>query len=240
MSLASRLILVNAILAAGAAAHWGLNAHLRAGRGAYAEIRRPIAQVPALLKSGPSSSSVWMGRTNSQEEIIRTQLPFVPNDLLSRTYSQSAAPLAVNLYMVYSRQGDDRKHHPEVCIRDVAGAAEDESARKIVLLANNVGRPVQRFRFQTGPTQNITVYYWHYTFPRVPDEGETALQSLYQRLSKPAPSITVQVSTTAEMDQLDEIETGFLVALDQNMQQNQLPEGTLMGCDRLPIALIRR
>jgi len=243
MSLTARLLLINALVAVALAAQWGLNWHLQAGGPlGYADIRTPISQVPLVLSADGDAqeSGCWRGKTNPHEEIIRKQLPFVPEDLVSRTYVLDGSPLFVNLYLVYSRQGDDRKHHPEICIRDVAGAPEDVSARRILRLENDETRPVQRFRFRTSSTHHTTVYYWHYTFPRIARADESRLQVLHQRLSKPAPSITVQVSTLAEVGDLDDIEKNFLVALDRTMRNAHVPEGTLMGTDRMPIALIRR
>jgi hypothetical protein len=246
MSLSARFALINLILCVALAAQFVLSWHVRGGSDLiYPELRAPLAQVPLEFpshgdKSSQHAAGGWIGKTNPHEEAIRNQLPFVPDDLLSRTYFRTDSALNLNLYMVYSRQGDDRKHHPEVCIRDVAGAPEDVDARKILFLDADEKHPVQRFRFRTGATQHTTVYYWHFTFPRLPREGETFLQVLHQRGSKPAPSVTVQVSTSAEMDQLEAIERDFLVSLDHVLWERHLPAGTVMGCDRLPIALLRR
>ena len=51
--------------------------------------------------------------------------------------------------MVYSHKGEDRKHHPEVCVREAAGKPEDVSAR--ATLALDAERP-ERFYDQN--------YYW--------------------------------------------------------------------------------
>jgi Protein of unknown function (DUF3485) len=241
MSLTARLMLINALLVVGVAGQWALSHHLRAGGElGYAEIARPISQLPLVIAASSEGAEWWRGKTNPHEDVIRTQLPFTPDDLVSRTYVLDRSGFFVNLYMVYSRQGDDRKHHPEVCIRDVAGAPEDESARRILWLGDDITRPVQRFRFRTSATHHTTVYYWHYTFPRNVRDGETRLQVLHQRLSQPPPSITVQVSTLAEVAELDDIEKSFLTPLDQAMWKTYLPQGTTMATDRMPIALIRR
>ena len=245
MNLPARFLLVNATLGLGLAAQWGLNRHVNSGADlAYPEIRAPISAISLVLPASADhlaagSRGAWIGKS-VHEEKIRRELPFVPDDLVSRTYVQSDAPLGLALYLVYSREAADRKHHPEVCIRDVTGAPEDLAARKILFLDKDGQQPIQRFRFRTGATRHTTVYYWHFTFPRIPREEESALQVIHQRLSKPAPSITVQVSTMAEPEQLDAIEQGFLVQLNRILWQHHLPEGTAMGCDRLPIALIRR
>jgi hypothetical protein len=241
MKLLGRILLVNAILAGGWAAQWALSHHLQArGQLAYTDIRKSITQLPETLTPSADAAVGWTGQTNVHEELIRKQLPFVPDDLVSRTYLLPGSNLSVSLYAVFSRDGSDRKHHPEVCIRDVTGAPEDAAARLVLYMENDSSRPIQRFRFRTSATQHTIVYYWHYTFPRIPLDGESRLQVLYQRLSKPAPSITVQVSTTAEMEHAKAIESGFLEALDQLLRRDYLPPGTVMACDRMPIALSRR
>jgi hypothetical protein len=245
MSLSARLVLINILLIAGFAAQWGLTMHLDHGvELIYPELRKPLADVPLGFptdgKTVANECQGWIGKTNPHEELIRKQLPFAPDGLVSRTYVSCTAPISLNLYMVHSKRGEDRKHHPEICIRDVTGAPEDLSARKILHLNGDEERPIQRFRFHTGGTEDTTVYYWHLTFPRIPREGETNLQVLYQTVSKPPPSITVQVTTLAKMDELAAIEKTFLTELDRALRARHLPEGTLMRCDRLPIALIRQ
>jgi hypothetical protein len=188
----------------------------------------------------PVKAAEWIGAANPSEAETRKQLPFTPDALLLRTYVNGDRSLALGLYMVHSRQADDRKHHPEVCIRDVTGATEDLASRKILFVDAERKRPIQRFRFKTSATQHTTVYYWHYTLPPVPRAGATPLQVMYQRINTPAPSVTVQVSLAAEKEQLETVETGFLVVLDQALRDQYLPQGTVMACDRIPIALLTR
>ena len=253
MTLPARLLLITAILGATLVVQSGLNWHMRGGEETdYADLRKPISDLPLTIppveSDAPQTPNIsWIGATNEKHQNdIRAQLPFEPNGLLSRTYELSDKSLALHLYMVYSRQADDRKHHPEICIRDVAGKPEILEARKILFVNSDPKRPIQRFRFQTSNTHHTTVYYCHFTFPRVPRPGETALQVLHQQLSRQAPSITVQVSTmaeiktTAESNRLEPIESVFLPALDKLLQESYLPKGTVMGCDRVPIVLVTR
>ena len=247
MSLPVRLFLIAAFLGVTLSVQLGLTWHMRGGEELdYTYLRRPISELPLIFdarpdKANPANNGAWIGKVNPNEAAIRQQLPFTPDDLVSRVYFKNDGSYLLNLYMVHSRQSDDRKHHPEVCIRDVTGATEDLASRTILFVdGEKKQRPIQRFRFRTDPTQYTTVYYWHYTFPRVPRAGETELQVLYQRMNKPAPSITVQVSLTAEKEHLEPVETGFLVFLDQALRDHHLPEGAVMACDRIPIALQTR
>jgi hypothetical protein len=247
MTLSARLLLITAFLAATLAVQLGLTFHMRAGAQLeYAELPKTLTHLPLTFggsddKASPAQFGSWIGKVNADSQVnIAAQLPFKPDDLLSRTYVKSDRTIGLNLYMVYSRHADDRKHHPEVCIRDVTGATEDFAARTILYTDAERMRPIQRFRFRTDATQNVTVYYWHYTLPRVPRMGETDLQVIYQRMNQPAPSITVQITMSAEVDQIEPVEKGFLVALDQALRAQHLPEGAVMACDRAPMALQTR
>jgi hypothetical protein len=143
------------------------------------------------------------------------------------------------LYVVYSRIGADRKHHPEVCLREVGGAPEVAAARQILYVDAARQRSVQRFQFRTGVARLVTVYYWHYTFPRIPPEGQSLLQQLHQRLGRWPPSITVQVATTGGARQRAVVEETFLPAVDAALRQGVLPANARMACDRLPIRAVR-
>jgi hypothetical protein len=246
MSMQTRLILIAAILGATLAVQQALIAHMRGGAELeYAHLRKSIADFPLTFTrsealAAPAKSSEWLGMINPTEADERAKLPFTPDALLYRTYWMKKNPsVALGVYMVHSRQADDRKHHPEVCVRDVTGAKEDLSSRAILFVDAEQKRPIQRFRFKPSSTKHQTVYYWHYTLPRVPRAGETPLQVIYQRINTPAPSITVQVWLEAETER-DAVEKEFLVFLDQALRDQYLPEGTVMACDRIPIALQTR
>jgi hypothetical protein len=245
VTLKRRLLVLTALLGVTLLVQVGLTRHMRSGSAnLYPMIRKDISQLPQTLAAPdePASTTAlarWVGKDANPEE-VRKHLPYTPNDLVSRHYQLQGTGLGVNLYLVHSRQADDRKHHPEICIRDVTGAPEDLEARQLVYLDADGRRPVQRFRFRTGASQYTTVYYWHYTFSPLPQEGRTFLQVLYQRMATPAPSLTAQVTTTARPEEVGAVEKTFLVALDQALQKDYLPPDTVIGCDRLPIALTRR
>jgi exosortase len=222
---------------------WGLHAHLHAsGAARYPELSKGLAAFPTELadprdpSGGPVSLGAWSGREDPDAATLPAQIRFA-DDLISRTYQQEAEGPLASLYVVYSEQGKDREHHPEICIRDVGGAPEDRRARATLFLDPAQQRPVQRFRFRTGVEQYVFVYYWHYTLDPLPQPDQSGLQILHQRLSRRAPSVTVQVSTNARPDQLDCIEQAFLVAVDRALQQHCLPANARIGCDRLPIRL---
>ena len=56
---------------------------------------------------------IWVGAERpAVRDAIRAKLPFPADDLLVRGY-QNANGAFAQLYMVHSRAGEDRKHHPE-------------------------------------------------------------------------------------------------------------------------------
>jgi hypothetical protein len=248
MNLSRRMLIAAACLALGVAAEVALQWHLaRAPESPYPTLRQELAACPLELatrteapSAGASAASeVWKGIDLPGLEELRASLPFHADDLVLRAYREWPAGPLVNLYLVHSRIGDDRRHHPEVCIREVTGAPEDLDARALVYLDGEHQRAVQRFRFRTGTGQTTTVYYWHYTFEPAPQHGQSLVQFLHQRLSKPAPSLTVQVASAASPEELVVVEKSFLVAVDATLQKEHLPAGTRIGCDRQAVSLIR-
>ncbi len=225
-------------LALAVAAQWALWRHLEGPNPAPPpSLRAALADVPLTLlpdEDGPA----WRGGEHPLRAALAKQVPFA-DEFIYRVYQPGRSGPAVALYAVYSQQGKDRKHHPEVCMRDAAGAPEDPDARKVVHLDGARQRAVQRFRFHTGTGQHAVVYYWHYTLPLDRPQHESFLQELHRRIARPAPSVTVQVTTNAPLDELERVEKSFLVALDAALVKDQLPATVTIGCDRVPITVIR-
>jgi hypothetical protein len=84
------------------------------------------------------------------------------------------------------------------------------------------------------------VYYWHYTF--TPERvASSPLQAMHQRVGTPAPSVTVQVTTSGDDGRaIRAIEQTLLPQLDAAVKRQVLPENTAVGCDRTPIVLNRQ
>jgi hypothetical protein len=204
-----------------------LKAHLQAdGGAAFPELTRPLAALPTRLGD-------WQGRDLPDLASLRARLPFA-DDVLSRGYTLAEGP-AARLYAVYSRAGADREHHPEICVREVGGAAEDPAFAATLYLDAAQRRPVRRFRFRMGTEPAVAVYYWHYTLDAPVREGESLLQGLHRRLSRRAPSVTVQVATTAPPEELPRVERTLLPAVDAALTAAVLPATARPGCERLPI-----
>ncbi len=233
------LTVAAALLAIGVVGQFALTAHIReSGELSYPALVGKFDSLPLVLNDPQTGRPAWAGQDMTEiRDATRAKLPFQADDLLMRAY-QNANGAFVQLYLVHSRAGEDRKHHPEICIRDVSGAPEDVRFREQVPL--NETASAQRFRFQTGATRCVVVYYWHYTPTPTPNASQTRLQSLHQRIGVTAPSVTVQVSVaTDDKKTLEAVETQLLPALDLAARQRVLPPGTETGCNRIPIGLAR-
>src|SRR5262249_30367226 len=140
------LVITSAMLAVLVLAQFGLEAHLRAcGPAAYPELRRPLDQFPSRVSL--DATATWDGGDVADLEDLRSRVRFA-DQFIARFYVSSSSRPAVCLYAVHSRTGADREHHPEICIRDVGGAAEDTRFRSVFYLDAACARPVQRFRFR--------------------------------------------------------------------------------------------
>jgi hypothetical protein len=243
MTLTGRLRLIVVCLALLGCAEWALRRHVSAvGGQCYPDLQLPLRDLPLELNGDPSphgTAANWRGEEHPAYSELRKQLTFEVDEVFFRLYQERTSGSLVQLYMVYSKVGDDRKHHPEICIRDVSGAAEDLAGRKRIALDADGRRLAQRFRFRTSSSTMTTVYYWHYTFPPLPDERRDWLQTLHLLLSSPSPSLTVQITTTAPPAELEGIERSLVAQIDATMCARHLPSGALIGCDRLPIGLSR-
>lgn len=244
MSLVSRLALAAGGLLACVLAQAALQAHLHnADEVIYPELRRELKAFPlegprSSQKGDPVSLGAWSGKDNTKSATLPTLIPFA-DEFVARDYvlagRRGRPGAAVYVYMVYSREGQDREHHPEICIRDAGGAGEDVAARGLVALDEAGERAAMRFRFLVRD-QLVTVHYWHYTLQPEVRESLSALQVLHQRWSRRAPSVTVEVSTLAPPGDAD-VED-FLRRVDRIMLAGHLPATATIGHDRLPIRLV--
>lgn len=236
MSLTRRLSLVTGLLAAAVAVNYLLLAHLAQSREtAFPELRSSLEALPPQLPPDVENPE-WVGQEHPNRAAVAKQAAFA-DEMVYRAYRSQAGQFAV-VYAAYSRQGEDRNHHPEICIREVNGAPEDRDERKAIPLADDE-RLAQRFRFRVEGGRLVYVYYWHYTIAPT-TQRESILRIIHRQLVTSPPSITVQVSTSASGADLKSIEDVLLPACDRAFRERLLPEGTRVGHDRIPVILLRR
>ncbi|MCR4412361.1 MAG: exosortase, partial [Thermoguttaceae bacterium] len=186
-------------------------------------LARPLAELPLVL--GP-----WRGN----DEPLRDQRLLYADEHLQRTYRHVERSQALSVWLVYSREGADRGHHPEVCMR-VAGKPEDVPARR-ELAVDGGKAPIQRYRFGR-PGDYQWVFYWHYTLPPGEDSGVHRLQRLYQRLRKRPSSLTIEVfAPEYSPDDVRYVEE-FVRQLDETIRPLVGPDG-VRGSRRLPVTVL--
>jgi exosortase len=213
----------------------GLWWHLAAGtQQAYCTLTGDLSALPLVVAA---EGNLWQGHDSAQRDLLAQKIPFA-DAYISRDYFRTAGEATVNVYAVYSREGKDREHHPEICVRDVGGATEELSFRGLVALDGTNHRAAQRFRFRLAPQQYTTIYYWHYTFP-LAEQGQTLswLQRLHGELRQRPPSVTVQVSCSGSPSALALVEKEFLPHLERQLA-TLLPAGARLGHERLPIRFL--
>lgn len=246
MSTMRRLRLALLVLGIAAIAQSALLAHLYSGpSNIYGAMKNSLSELPMVMTvpgpQGPQQADVsWQFLTLPDEKIERDKLPYVAVDLLYRRVRSPLFNIDANLFVIQTDNGEDRKHHPEICWRDVARIPEDVSARAILKLKNDDSRPVQRYSFVSGPGRVMTVYYWHYTFLPDLQQGQSKLQAMYQAVGRAPPSVTVQLTTSAPRERWPLVEDLLVEPLERTLRNEYLPASVKMQCDRLPIGLIEK
>lgn len=217
---------------------WVFVWHITSSGIGYPEMPGRFAQLPPEFPAS-EKSPLWGGRElDDLREQTRKKLPFDADDLSYRVYQTADGKIVASVYLVHSRVGEDRRHHPEICIRDVSGAPEVPGSRAQVPLASPE-RVAQRFRFQTGGGRSLAVYYWHYSLP--PSERPwSPLQQIHQAVGANNPSVTVQLTTAGDNPRdLATVEQTLLPQLDAALAERVLPPAARPGCDRLPVVFVR-
>jgi exosortase len=186
-------------------------------------LARPLAELPLVV--GP-----WRG----DDDPLLDQRLLYADEHLQRTYRHVERSQALSIWLAFSREGADRGHHPEVCMR-VAGKPEDLPARR-ELVVDGGGAPIQRYRFGR-PGDYQWVFYWHYTLPPPEDSGVHPLQRLYQRLRKRPSSLTIEVfAPERSPDDVRYVEE-FVRQIDETVRHHVGPAG-VRGSRRLPVTVL--
>lgn len=254
-----RVLVLAASLAACVALTAGVDWHLAAaGPVENQTLRRSLDDFPYTLRAPlPEPKAVrigplevyrqtlhWMSPPMSADEAARNKAELqqriqFAEDVISRVYHPGRWGPSVRLYMVFSAVGEDRNHHPEICIGVAMGLEEFRNRRRRITLGGDARRPVQYFQYDTGSGGTYSVYYWYYTLDPIIAERHSILQVLHLRSGR-LPSLTVQVSTDARLSESDLqlIETSFLTEVDAQIRRQLLPESARMNCERVPIKWI--
>jgi len=200
----------------------------------YLQAAGPLPAVPLAqpLQAFPRALEQWHG---SETPLSDARLLY-GDDRLSRVYSSGNHRQGCRLWMVYSATGEDRGHHPEVCMR-AAGMSENPRGRGALSAAGHP-QPIQQYLFaHAGEGGGLLGFYWYYTLvpPRV--ETTSSLQRAYQQCQRRASSLTIEVFTPVVAEQDVEVARQFVRAVDRAIQSS-LPPGAVRGSQRLPVFLV--
>jgi len=220
-----RLGLTFALLTGGWLGQWSLERHVQAqGPSQVVPLARPLAALPFELGD-------WLG----VDEEVENKLWLYGDEYVRRKYTHRTRHQDIFVWLVYSGEGEDRGHHPEICLR-VAGIAEDP-AQRTTLAVDGHAAPVQQYRFGVvGATQ--WVFYWYYTLPSERLAELTDLQRFYQRLHRRPSSTTLEVFAPERDPEDGNYAREFVKLLDAAIQSHVGPNA-VRGSQRKPVAVIR-
>ena len=224
MRLGIRALLILVFLAAAIAGAQALLGHLEpVGNPQPTPLRIPLSRLPYRLGE-------WIGEDEPMDEQSR-----YADEHLRRVYSNEALSRQVSVWAAYSGSGQDRIHHPEVCLA-VAGQQEDRSAARSFQPTDD-GGPIQQYRFVgTGTSQ--WVFYWHYMLPTTQAQQLDALQRVYQRMQNRPSSVTLEVFGPANNSEDETVIREFVALLDAAIRDHVGPDAR-RGSERLPVVVVQ-
>ncbi len=221
-----RIALTVGLLLSGLAGQVGFRRHLEsAGPPEPAALEQALAELPREIGG-------WTGRDREIED----ERHLYGDDHLQRDYRRADGKQGLSLWMVYSGDGSDRGHHPEVCMK-VAGHAEDTTARQTLFVGEHP-EPIQQYRFNRGG-ETQWIYYWYYTLPFDSDGSLDEFQTAYRDLRHRPASLTVEVFAPEKDEEHAEQARQFVAALDEALQRHLGPSAK-RGSRRLPVTVVNR
>lgn len=223
MNFRNRVLLTLAVLALILCASWALENHVRGAADLNAvPLAAPLSELP--LEVGP-----WRG----VDRPIEDERLLYADAHVQRLYHDPQRNQALMLWIAYSSEGEDRGHHPEVCMA-VAGQPEDPTGRAACRVPGHEA-PVQQYRFGR-PGRHQLVYYWHYTLHNPEMERLSPLQRIYS-LSRYRPtSMTVEVFAPQVAEGDLEGAQEFVRRIDECLQKHVGPTA-VRGSQRIPVTL---
>ena len=219
----TRMTLLVTVLAVGWVFQVAMTCHVGAGsQSSSADWDVPLDAIPHTLGD-------WRG----VDRVVDDPRLLVGDRRLRRVYRLGSTDATAELWMVSSKDGSDRAHHPEVCMA-VAGRPEDREGREFVAVDGH-SCPVQQFRFGSQ-ADSQWVYYWHYTLAPPDEEGSSALRRLHRRLHWRSPSVTIEVFVPGQSPGMRAQAQEFVRLVDAALQKN-LPRTAVRGNQRAPVTV---
>ncbi len=174
-------------------------------------LARPLAEFPQELGE-------WVG---IDTPVARREFLY-GEEHLHRVYRHRVSGQTLTLWMVYTDDGRDRGHHPEVCMRAI-GHAEAREQRQSVAVPG-AGAPVERFFFRRPNGQSGQwVYHWYYVFRDAFDvqTSPSLWQQMQRNLRFQRSGLSVEVFapklSDADRDAADELVRRVAEHLEQHV-----------------------
>lgn len=223
MRIHRRLLSMGLILAAAVCAQVFLDRHVAA------VVSQPSTSLQEPLSAFPQTLGPWEGKDLK----IGEREAGVGDEAVKRVYVDPVRRQRLTLWMVYSKVGADRSHHPEVCMA-VAGFPEDRSARRAFAVRGHP-EPIVQYRFgRTG--RRMRVFYWYYTLPGGATGELDGLQRHYRRTHFRPSSVTLEVF--AAENECDEAAAREFVARVDAAVQSHVGKGAVRESRRIPVTVI--
>jgi hypothetical protein len=184
----------------------------------------------ASLTTLPLQIEHWRG----QDRPIQDERSLYADEHLQRGYYHVDGKQGALLWMAFSASGEDRGHHPEVCMA-VAGNPEDVSARREIQSPGHAA-PIQQYGYGRNEERQL-VYYWYYTLPTPGNEQLTDFQRAFRRFRVRPASLTVEVFAPNTNEGSEESAQQFVRAVDQQIQALVGPRAE-RGSQRIPVTVI--
>ncbi len=173
----------------------------------------------------------WHGQDREPDE----DTTLYGDEYIQRDYTHATRGQTVALWTTYSHAGEDRGHHPEVCMV-VAGKREDASVRQTCPVGDDQDA-VQQYRFAGPLGDRQWVFYWHFTMPPHDPPGITDFQKLYQRLRRRPSSLTIEVFAPEKRADDAEYAREFVSLVDRALAEH-VGSTAVRGNVRLPVTVV--
>lgn len=223
MPLENRVTLGITLMIAAAVVHFAVVRYLEAaGPMPTVHLKQPLANLPTSLGE-------WDG-----EDLPPAEGAIYGDDYAFRSYRNRRTQQTLTLWVVYSEVGEDRGHHPDVCMK-VAGKVEDKAAARTFPVEGH-SAPIQQYRFLDADG-SMSVFYWHYTMQPPPDPSTSALQRRYQALHKRPSSMTIEVFAPERVAEDAEKAREFVRLIDAELQRFVGPHA-VRGSKRIPVMVV--
>jgi len=195
-----------------------------AARHALAELRATEhTPLRGSLADFPKELAGWTG----EDTPVSKEYFLYGDDHLNRVYRHDKTGQTLTLWMIFTADGRDRGHNPQVCMRST-GCQEDESRMTTVPLPGD-GSPADRFYFRK-PSGNAGqwVTYWYHVFDSEITAGASVgkLASYLKAFRRGRSGMTVQlfIPDRAESDAAAADE--FAAAVEATLAHQLLPAET--------------